>query len=213
MVEIAVWYEAERIGHEVAQAKYRELGKLPPHPAIAPFHAELTAQLAGVQVKWDKKSHVRIFTEAKNVARVRYLAAKHKLVCFAPEQNAVVNPPLLRRFDAMDLRMDRGLPIEDPSPEHIATAAHALSEDNWFMALEGDDDHFVQCGFGTRAGALPGGYMLEYRDGLDGEHMQAICSSVDDVIDVFTAQLSGSIEWRSRFTWGQLKLTNDLPST
>ncbi len=214
MVETAVWHEAARISHEAAQDKYAQLSKAATaHEAVAAFHKELTAQLAGVQVKWDKKSHARVFTELKSVALIRYLAAKHRLVCFDPAQNAVVNPPLLRRFDAMDLTTAKGLSIEDPSNEHVAQAARGLDDDNWFMALEGDDDHFLQCGFGTRAGALPGGFMLEYRDGLDGDHMQAICSDVDDVIAVFTEQLAGSDAWRARFVWRQLKLTNDAPST
>jgi hypothetical protein len=199
MVEIAVWHESARIGHEEAAQRYEQLAKMAKHPSLPAFHAELTQQLPGLQIKGDKKSHLRIFAEAKAVARIRYVAAKHKLVCFNPEQQAVVNPPLLRRFDAMDLATDTGLPIEDPSPAHVAQAAASLSDDNWFMTLEVDDDHFLQCGFGRRAGAAPGEYVVEYREG--DSHLQTRIADVEQVIAVFTEQIAGSSAWRADFSW------------
>jgi hypothetical protein len=180
----------------------RTLRELPPHPAVAAFHDELMAQLPGVERKWDKKSYVKLTIKnsaAKSaVPRVRYLAAKHRLVCFDLDTEAVVNPPLLRRGDGYELATDNGFPIEDPTAEHIARAARSLSDDNWFMVLEGHDDHFVQCGYGTRAAVAQGHYMLEVRD---EKHLQAEVASLDDVISAFQAEACGDRGWRDRFTW------------
>lgn len=199
--ELVLWHEPTRISHSDASMKARTLRELSPHPAIAAFHDELMAQLPSVERKWDKKSYVKltIRTAAKSaVPRVRYLAAKHRLVCFDLDSEAVVNPPLLRRGDGYELATDAGFPIEDPAPEHIARAAHSLGDDNWFMVLEGHDDHFVQCGYGARAAVAQGRYMLEVRD---EKHLQAEVGSVDEVISAFQAEVSGDRSWRDRFTW------------
>jgi hypothetical protein len=66
------------------------------------------------------------------------------------------------------------------------------------MSLEGDDDHFVQCGYGSRAGAAPGRYMLETRE---EKHLQVEVAAVDEVIAAFQAQLSGDMSWRDRHSW------------
>ncbi|HCT77309.1 MAG TPA: hypothetical protein DGT23_12100 [Micromonosporaceae bacterium] len=202
-----MWHEPTRISHGDALAKARAMRGWEPHPAIPAFHEELVAQLPDVQRRWDKKSHVRI--EVKEAAakgavpRIRYLAAKHRLVCFDLSQDAVVNPPLLRRPDSYELATDAGLPIEDPAAEHIARAAHSLSDDNWFMALEGDDDHFVQCGFGKRAGVGDGRYMLETRD---EKHLQVDVDDVAEVIAAFQAHLIGDHSWRDKYAWRPVNL-------
>src|SRR5262245_57992339 len=149
MAELLVWHESTRISHADAAEKAKAPKALEPHPAIASFHAELIEQVS--EVKGDRKSHVIVRVSAKGtVARVRYLAAKHRLVVFDPAQRAVVNPPLLRRADSYELATEAEPSIEDPTPQHIERAARALSDRNWFMSLEGDDDHFVQCGYGSR---------------------------------------------------------------
>jgi hypothetical protein len=66
------------------------------------------------------------------------------------------------------------------------------------MSLEGDDDHFVQCGYGSRAGVAPGRYMLETRE---EKHLQVEVAALDEVIAAFQAQLSGDLSWRDRYPW------------
>lgn len=202
MVELVIWHEAQRISHADAVAKAKTRNAISPHPAVAEFYAELAKQLPDLERRWDKKSHVRVTIPAgsavKTAARVRYLAAKHRLVCLDVGQQAVVNPPLLRRPDSYELTGDSRLAIEDPTAEHIMRAAHGLSDANWFMALEGDDDHFLQCGIGARSGARPGNYMLETRD---AKHLQVEVSEVAEVIAAFQAHLIGDDSWRDSFTW------------
>jgi hypothetical protein len=201
-IELVLWHEPTRVSHSDALVKARSLRELAPHPAVAAFEEELRAQLPGVERKWDKKSHVKLTikdTAAKSaVPRVRYLAAKHRLVCFDLGAEAVVNPPLLRRNDGYELATDTGFPIEDPTAEHIARAAQSLGDDNWFMVLEGHDDHFVQCGYGARAAVAPGHYMLEVRD---EKHLQAEVASLEEVVGAFQAEAAGDRSWRDRFTW------------
>jgi hypothetical protein len=200
--ELVLWHSPTRLSHADALVKARTLRELAPHPAIAAFHDELMAQLPEVERKWDKKSYVKLTIKSSAarsaVPRVRYLAAKHRLACFDLNAEAVVNPPLLRRSDAYELATDVGFPIEDPTAEHIARAAQSLSDDNWFMVLEGHDDQFVQCGYGQRAAVAPGHYMLEVRD---EKHLQAEVASLDQVVAAFQAEVAGDPSWRENFTW------------
>ncbi|WP_203907116.1 hypothetical protein [Rhizocola hellebori] len=201
-VELVLWHEPARISHADALVKARTLRELSPHPAIAAFADELMAQLPDVDRKWDKKSYLKLSIKSSAarsaVPRVRYLAAKHRLVCFDLDTEAVVNPPLLRRNDGYELATDKGFPIEDPTAEHLARAAQSLSDDNWFMVLEGHDDNFVQCGYGARAAVPEGHYMLEVRD---EKHLQAEVASLDEVIAAFQAEAAGDRSWRDSFTW------------
>jgi hypothetical protein len=197
-VDLVIWFEPARISHAEASTKATSLRGFPPHEAIPAFHAELLEQIPGLTHKWDKKSHVRVSTTLKGAARVRYLAAKYRLVCFDLHQQAVVNPPLLRRPESRELAQDAWLSIEDPTSEHIARVARSLGDDNWFMSLEGDDDHFLQCGYGTRAGVDPGRYMLETRD---DKHLQVEVDDVTVVIAAFESHLAGDDSWRDRFLW------------
>jgi hypothetical protein len=196
MAELLVWHEPQRISHAEAAEKAKAPKALDPHPAIGEFYAELIAQVPDAK---ERKSHVVVRASGKGtVARVRYLAAKHRLVVFDPQQRAVVNPPLLRRADSYELATEAEPSIEDPTPEHIARAARNLSDRNWFMSLEDMDDHFVQCGYGSRAGVPDGHYMLETRE---DKHLQVQVGRVDDVITAFQAQLAGDLSWRDEYTW------------
>jgi hypothetical protein len=200
--ELVLWHSPTRLSHSGALVLARTPKELPPHPAVAAFHDELKAQLPDVERKWDKKSYVKLTIKSSAarsaVPRVRYLAAKHRLVCFDLNAEAVVNPPLLRRSDGYELATDAGFPIEDPTAEHIARAAAGLSDDNWFMVLEGHDDQFVQCGYGQRAAVAAGHYMLEVRD---EKHLQCEVASLDEVIRAFQAEAAGDSSWREKFTW------------
>jgi hypothetical protein len=196
MAELLVWHESTRISHAEAAEKAKAPKALEPHPSIGAFYAELIAQVPEAK---ERKSHVVVRASGKGtVARVRYLAAKHRLVVFDPAQRAVVNPPLLRRPDSYELATEAEPSIEDPTPEHIVRAAHNLSDANWFMSLEGMDDHFVQCGYGARAGVPAGRYMLETRE---DKHLQVEVAGVGEVVAAFQAQLSGDLTWRDRFSW------------
>lgn len=204
MVELIVWHEPAWIGHEDAVRK----SQYEAHPGVADFAAEVAEQAPQVKQKGDRKSQVRLLIDddaaRKVVPRMRYLAAKHRLACLDVRQRAVLNPPLLRKVDTLELTSDAGFPIDDPTEAHIADTARQLSDDNWFMALEGDDDTFLQCGFGTRAGAAAGGYMLEVRD---GKLMQVEVAEVATVITVFTRHLAGDDSWRNDFGWRSVNLS------
>ncbi len=196
MAELLVWHESQRVSHADAAQKAEALKALEPHAAIGAFFAELKTQVPEAK---ERKSHVIVRADALGVvARVRYLAAKHRLVVFDVAQQAVVNPPLLRRPDGYELATEAEPSIDDPSPEHIARAARNLSDRNWLMSLEDMDDHFVQCGYGARAGVPAGHYMLETRA---DKHLQVEVADVGEVIAAFLAQLAGDLSWRDRYTW------------
>ncbi|MBB5870203.1 hypothetical protein F4553_003582 [Allocatelliglobosispora scoriae] len=208
VADLVVWHETVRVGHEEAAEK--AAGFMAKRAAggaaadsVPAFMEELTRNFPGVGVKGDRKSFVLVTLGdapvAKVVPVVRYLAAKHRLACFDVRLRAVVNPPLLRRIDAPELTSAGDLPIEDPSADHIERAVRELDGDFWFVILDFDDDHYVQGGLGERAGAAPGAYMLEVRDG--DEHLQTEVADADAVISAFREHAAGETAWRERFSW------------
>lgn len=182
-VELILWHEPVRLTHAEAAAKT----EYDPHPSVSAFAAE-----AGVP---DGGSHLRLSVKDSAVPRIRYLAGKHRLVCFDVARQAVLNPPLLRRSGAYELAFCVGHSIDDPTPEHLAAALRDLDEVNWFVVLDDGDDHYVQA-------ALTGdGYLLEVRDGSADKHFQVVVGDVEEVIAAFQEQARGDTAWRDRFSW------------
>ncbi len=182
-----MWHEASRITHEEAAAKT----SFEPHPYVRDFCAEVGDFIVG----GDGWSHVRLSVKDSAVARVRYAASKHRLVCYDPRWQAVLNPPLLRRPGAWELCFCVGHSIDDPAPGHLERAVRGLAPDNWFVALEDGDDHYVQ------AALTEAGYLLEIREGSAEKHWQTRVSDTDRLIHAFTAQAAGDPTWRDGFDW------------
>lgn len=208
--DLVVWHEPVRITHAEAAEKARDLQSRRPsaaiaHPAVAAFAAELAREFPDLSRAGDGKAQVLISLNGapgmKVIPVIRYLAAKHRLVCYDVRQEAVVNPPLLRRVESGELTAAGDLPIEDPSPEHIERAIRELDDDFWFVIFDYDDDHYLQAGFGAPAGAAPGGYVLEYRDGSAEEHFQADVADAEELITAVQEHVAGEAGWRARFTW------------
>lgn len=189
-MDLILWYEPHRITHAEAAAKTVYTS----HRSVVEFAREVADHIVG----GDGVSHVRLSVKDRAVARIRYAAGKHRLVCYEPERQAVLNPPLMRRSGAYELSFCIGHSIDDPAPEHIAAAVHGLDPDNWFVALEDGDDHYVQ------AALASDGYLLEVRDGSAENHFQVQVKDVDDIIQAFQAQATGDTTWRERFTWQQV---------
>lgn len=180
--ELLVWHEPAHITHAEAAAKthYAE------HPWVSAFAAEVGAE---------GKAYVRLSAKDSAVPGIRYLAGKHRLVCFDIRQQAVLNPPLLRRSGAYELAFCVGHSIDDPAPEHLAAAVRDLDPVNWFVVLDDGDDHYVQ------AALTDGGYLLEVRDGSADKHFQVAVTDAEEVVAAFQEQARGDSFWRDRFTW------------
>jgi hypothetical protein len=178
-----VWHEPERITHAEAAAKTLH----EPHPSVAEFAREVEAAIVG----GDRASHVVLSIKDSAVPSIRYLAAKHRLVCYETERRAVLNPPLLRRSGAYELAFCVGHSIDDPSPEHLAAAVHGLTEENWFIVLNDGDEHFVQVARSN------GTHLMEYKD--DGL-FQTEVADADIVIAALCDHAAGA-PWRDRFQW------------
>lgn len=189
-MELIVWYEPGRITHAEAAAKAEFL----PRQSVADFAREVAGDVIG----GDKKSHVRLSVTDRAVPRIRYIAGKHRLVCYEPQRQAVLNPPLLRRSGAYELSFCIGHSIDDPSPGHITAAIEALTAQNWFVVLDDGEDHYLQVAL------TADGYLLEVRDGNADKHFQVPVKAVEDVIAAFHQQATGDAVWRDRFEWRQV---------
>ncbi len=189
-LELIVWYEPQRVTHDEAAAK----ASYEAHPAVADFCAEVGDLVVG----GDRASHARLSVKEGAVARVRYAASKHRLVCYDPQWRAVLNPPLLRRPGAWELSFCVGHSIDDPAPAHLERALRGLTPDNWFAALEDGDEHYVQ------AALSEPGHLLEFREGSAEKHWQTRVSDVDALIGAFVAQAGGDSTWRDGFEWTAL---------
>jgi len=182
-VDLIVWHEPERITHAEAAAKTQYQA----HPGVAAFAAEADGSIVG----GDRTSHVVLSIKDGAVPSIRYLAAKHRLVCYEPSRRAVLNPPLLRRAGAFELTFCVGHSIDDPSPQHLAAAVRGLTEQNWFIVLNDGDEHFVQVARSN------GGHLMEYKDeGL----FQTEVPDADVVIEALCEHAAGA-PWRDRFEW------------
>jgi hypothetical protein len=182
-VELIVWHEPKRITHAEAAAKT----SYEAHPSVAAFAGETEGSIVG----GDRTSYVVLSIKDSAVPAIRYLAAKHRLVCYEPGRQAVLNPPLLRRSDAYELGFCVGHSIDDPSPEHLAAAVHALTEQNWFLVLNDGDEHFVQ------VARSHGTHLMEYKEeGL----FQTEVAEAAAVIEALCDHAAGA-PWRDRFQW------------
>ena len=186
-MDLIVWHEPQRITHAEAAAKTQAKTRYEAHPSVAAFAAETGTSIVG----GDRISFVQLSIKDSAVPSIRYLAAKHRLVCYEPERQAVLNPPLLRRADAYELTFCLGHSIDDPSPQHLAAAVHGLTESNWFIVLNDGDEHFVQVARST------GTHLMEYKDeGL----FQTEVADAAAVIEALCEHAAGK-PWRDRFQW------------
>jgi len=182
-MEMMVWHEPERITHAEAAAKTHYAA----HPSVAEFAREVEGSIIG----GDRNSHVKLSIKDSAVPTVRYLAGKHRLVCYEPERRAVLNPPVLRRSGAYELAFCVGHSIDDPSPQHLAQAVRNLTEENWFIVLNDGDEHFVQ------VARSKGTHLMEYKnDGL----FQTEVADAAVVIEALCEHAAG-VPWRDRFEW------------
>ena len=182
-MEMIVWHEPERITHAEAAARnqYRA------HPSVAEFAKEIEDAIVG----GDRASHVVLSIKDSAVPSIRYLAAKHRLVCYEPGRRAVLNPPLLRRAGAYELAFCVGHSIDDPAPEHLAAAVRGLTDENWFIVLNDGDEHFVQVARSN------GTHLMEFKDeGL----FQTEVADAAVVIEALCEHAAGA-PWRDRFEW------------
>lgn len=185
-MDLIVWHEPERITHAEAAAKTRYEA----HPSVAEFAAEAGDCVVG----GDRSSHVILSIKDSAVPSIRYLAAKHRLVCYEPRRRAVLNPPLLRRAGAYELAFCAGHSIDDPAPQHLADAIHNLTDQNWFIVLNDGDEHFVQVARSN------GTHLMEYKDeGL----FQTEVADAAAVIEALCEHAAGA-PWRDRFQWRRI---------
>lgn len=133
---------------------------------------------------------------------VRDLARERALVCFDPQRSTVYQPaPIGTSSGSGTLELADGRIIDGPGQELVEESIRGLSEENWFVVLEWRQNYYLQAGFGDRAGAPRGHYVIEYRDGSPAKHRRAFSSSLDDLSVVFLAYWNGGIEWTSGFSW------------
>ena len=178
-----MWHEPERITHAEAAAKTQYQA----HPGGRRVRrGDRRLDRGG---RWT--SHVVLSVKDSAVPSIRYLAAKHRLVCYEPERRAVLNPPLLRRAGAFELAFCIGHSIDDPSPQHLAEAVRDLTDQNWFIVLNDGDEHFVQVARSN------GTHLMEYKDeGL----FQTEVADASVVIEALCEHAAGA-PWRDRFEW------------
>lgn len=125
--------------------------------------------------------------------------ARH-LVCFDPQSNSVLEPS--PDYDhVVTLELANGRVIKNPNPDQIDQSVRRLSRTNWFAIIERGHNFYVQIGYGDNAGAPPGQYVLEYRDGSPERHWRTITPSMHESIAALQDYLQGSMNWTRKFTW------------
>jgi|ERR1700677_686781 len=136
---------------------------------------------------------------------VRDLARDHGFVFFDPQTSTVCQPAAGSVSDnPVTLELADGRVITDPDLDLVRNSVRSISGENWFVILERCHNFYLQAGYGDRAGAPGGQYVIEYRDGGPDKHWRALLSTPDKLPAVFSDYLQGETDWISRFSWSSL---------
>jgi hypothetical protein len=130
------------------------------------------------------------------------LAREHGLVCYEP-QSHLLNPNAAGHIAGFTLS-SAGAEDPDPTPERIERRIRALGPDDHFLILERADGWFVQVGYGPAAGAEPGRYALEYREGRPEKHYRTETADPDEATRLLTDFLAGDEAYKRRHVWRPL---------
>jgi hypothetical protein len=212
--DLFLWHELEPITPAIAESKLRrwhdeEPGVFHAHPAVLSLYAALLDRFPPESGVWSVSPSASDTILALNVAWSRAgevgsavvaLAREHGLVCYEP-QSHLLNPNAAGHIAAFTLTSATGPDVPDPTPERIEQRIRSLGPDNHFLILERADGWFVQVGYGPAAGAGPGRYALEYREGAPEEHYRAETPDVTEAISLLTGFLAGADTFKRRHTW------------
>jgi hypothetical protein len=224
--DLAVWrYPGHQVSPEQASARYvrlcdRPADSLAPGPEMTAFVGAVADRFGGTEgppgtSPWaappdvDQDSAVMTFRSAlaaQALPFVRELARDQGLVCFNPQSTLVYQPPVPGAPapgapEPVSLRVHGRREVVSPGGELIARGVRGLSREHWYAALERDDQHYLQAGYGPNAGVADGSYALEYRDGGPGEHWRAVTPDVAACVRAFLAYGAGEPGWAEGFSW------------
>ncbi|GIF03698.1 hypothetical protein [Actinoplanes siamensis] len=216
--DLYVWHEPEPITPAIAESKLRrwrdeeEPGVFRAHHAVPEMLSALLERfpqdsdvwssgpapsdaILSLSVAWPRAGEVG--------AAVVALAREHGLVCYEP-QTHLLNPNAAGHIAGFTLTSAAGPELPDPTPHKIEQRVRGLGPDNHFLILERADGWFVQVGYGPAAGADPGRYALEYREGAPERHYRTETPDVTEAVRLLTDFLSGADSYKRRHTWRPL---------
>jgi len=157
----------------------------------APLLGEASGPLLYFPMVWSRCDEVSAWAAE--------LAGQHGLNCYDPQLDRLRTP--WSRPWRFELTSAGGRSVRDPDAGTVRRVVARLSGDDYFAVLSRADGWYVQVGFGERAGARPGWYALERRDGTPEEHYRVELPSIDEVGDAFVAFLEGDATLSRRIGW------------
>ncbi|GIF16230.1 hypothetical protein [Actinoplanes teichomyceticus] len=215
--DLHVWHEPEPITPAIAETKLRRWHEgdaevFRPHPAVPEMFAALVERfppssdvwsvvptpsdaVLSLTVAWPRAGEVG--------AAVVALAREYGLVCYEP-QSHLLNPNAAGHAPGFVLTSAVGPDIADPTPDRIERMVSRIGPDNYFLILERADGWFVQVGYGPAAGAEPGRYALEYREGGPERHFRTETADRAEAVRLLTEFLAGAQSWKLRHAWRPL---------
>lgn len=215
--DLYVWHEPEAITPGLAESKLRrwndaEPGVFRAHPAVLRLHHDLVELFPPDSEAWsaapDPSDTLLALTIAWSRAgevgaAVVTLAREHGLVCYEP-QSHLLNPNAAGHIPGFTLTSAAGQEVPDPTEKRIGQRIRRLGPDNHFLILERADGWFVQVGYGPAAGADPGRYALEYREGHPDKHYRTETADIVEAERLLTEFLAGSDTYKRRHVWHAL---------
>ena len=219
--DLAVWRATQEFNAESASQFYAELASRPfqsfiPGPEMQGFVdtvAERYGALRGSSdLPWalepDIGEDCALMTVPSAYAAdvfqiVRELARERRLICFDPQRSVAYQPgpENVAAFNSLTLELSDGRVIDGPTEAMIEVSVRRLSEANWFVVLERRKNHYIQVGYGDKAGARRRNYVLEYRDGSPKMHWRTPSPSLDGMVSAFLEYARGNMEWTRMFAW------------
>lgn len=209
--ELYVWHESKPISAVEATAALDRWAAEEPdvfadHPALPIFRdalsrrfpelkLEIEAGVIAVEVAW--------LSAAEVSDAVLGLATEHGLICYDPAMQ-VVNPNVpgyVARFTLLSARYPE---IPDPDARRLDHAVRRLGDTNAFAVLDRSDGAFAQVGYGITAGAQPGAYVLEHREG--DRHLGSQTPEAEAAIRFLEDFLADEDGFLSRHSWQPLEI-------
>lgn len=165
--------------------------------------AALTEANERALTEWEEPGRVAVARIAAGRIAMGDEPGGRRFLAEHPDPVTLVDPRLVARRGTFRLRSAASVSATvGPGPDDIGRVVGRLGTDNFFALLEtADDAHYAQVGYGPRAGAEPGVYALEYREGSADRHFRTETRDVVEAKRFLCEYLDGEELWRRRHVW------------
>jgi hypothetical protein len=221
--DLAVWHEPGPITVAEAQVTYQAIcagsSKLRTHPSVRAFRVEIakwyppeTEERSLSASPWTaplvvSRSFVLMSCSPQwrgfllLIEEIRDLAGRLGLLCYDPQERALLRPAAQDESPALQLTTALGPVFDEPHPEAVRRMLRKVSHDAWHATLTRRDGSYLRVGYGFQAGTRPGWYVLQHQETNAGQQYRTVITDLREVLAAFEGFGTGDATWINRFAW------------